>query len=211
MNKPMHTTSKLKDMRSFIHFFISFIFMTFPAKSQLLDSLSLENTFTYTSIQEAIKDPNAVIRLELKKTRLKNFPKEIFHMKNLQYLDISKNNISEIPDSLEFLENLQYFNASKNKLSSFPQSIGKLKNLKWLIWNNNDISILPYQIGNLDELLYLDLWNNDLSIFPESISKLKKLRALDLRHILLNEQEQSRLHELLPHTVIYMDRPCNCN
>jgi Leucine-rich repeat (LRR) protein len=201
----------LKLLSKSIPFFLFFVLQATIAKSQLLDSLALESTYTYTSIKEAMKDPSAVVRLELKKSKLKNFPQEIFQMKNLQYLDISKNSIREIPDSLEFFENLQYFNASKNKLSSIPQSIGKLKSLKWLIWNNNDISIIPFQIGNLEELQYLDLWNNDLSVFPESMSKMKKLRTFDLRHILLNEQEQSRLHELLPNTVIYMDRPCNCN
>jgi leucine-rich repeat protein SHOC2 len=198
-----------KNLKYILVYLISIF--SLETKAQLLDSLTLENTFLYTSIQEAMKEPNSVIKLELKRKKLKSFPPELFQLKNLQYLDISKNSISEIPDSLEFFENLQYFNASKNKINSMPSSIGKMKNLKWLIWNNNDISILPYQIGNLEELQYLDLWNNDLSIFPESMSKMKKLKTFDLRHILLNEQEQSRLHELLPHTVIFMDRPCNCN
>ncbi|MFN6040118.1 MAG: leucine-rich repeat domain-containing protein [Bacteroidota bacterium] len=179
--------------------------------AQILDSMALENTFSFTSIEEAIQNPESVIRLELRKKKIKNFPIEIFLFKNLQYLDISKNNIKSIPDSLDLLPNLQYFNASKNKISEIPNSIGKMKNLKWMIWNNNEIGMLPYAIGNLEDLQYLDLWNNNLSIFPESMSKLKKLKTFDLRHILLNEQEQTHLHDLLPSTIIYMDRPCNCN
>ena len=179
--------------------------------AQLLDSLALENTFSYTSIEEGLKNPELVIRLELRKSKLKNFPIEIFQFKNLQYLDISRNNIKHIPDSMNMLPYLQYLNASKNKLSEIPSSFGNLKNMKWFVCNNNELGALPYEIGNMEDLQYLDLWNNDLSIFPEALGKLKKLKTFDLRHILLNEQEQSRLHDLLPNTTIFMDRPCNCN
>jgi Leucine-rich repeat (LRR) protein len=197
------------EMKKFALFIV--VLFSFGGKAQLLDSLTLDTVFAYTSIAEAMKNPDAVIKLELKKQKLKEFPLEIFQLKNLQYLDISRNNIKNIPDSLDMLPNLQYFNASKNRIEMMPMTIGKLKELKWMNWNNNDLGSLPPQLGNLDELEYLDLWNNNLSYFPETLGKMKKLRVFDLRHILLNEEQQNRLRDLLPSTNILMDRACNCN
>lgn len=193
--------------------FLIFFCVLFSASSkcQLLDSAALEATFSYTSIEEAMKNPDAVIRLDLRKAKLKTFPVEIFKLKNLQYLDISKNNIKYVPDSLDMLPNLQYFNASRNRIESVPMTIGKMTNLKWMIWHNNELISLPPQLGNLENLEYLDLWNNNLSIFPETLGKLKKLKVMDLRHILLNDEQQNRLRELLPTTNLLMDRACNCN
>lgn len=178
---------------------------------QILDSTELANTFSYTSIEEALKEPDKVIRLELRKMKLKEFPVEIFQFKNLQYLDISKNAIRYVHDSLHLIPNLQFFNASKNKIEQMPPTIGKLTQLKSLNWNNNELISIPYQIGNLSELQYLDLWSNNLSYFPESLSKLNQLRVMDLRSIMINAVQQERLHQLLPNTKIEMDRPCNCN
>lgn len=191
--------------------FLLFFFFGFGMKAQLLDSLTLDTVFAYTSIEEAMQNPDKVIRLELRKAKLKEFPVQIFQMKNLQYLDISKNSIKYIPDSLDMLSNLQYLNASKNRIEMLPNTVGKMKNLRWLIVNNNDISSIPYSVGNLEELEYLDMWNNNLSYFPESLSKLKKIKVVDLRHILLNEEQQNKIRDLMPNAFIYMDRACNCN
>ncbi len=188
-----------------------FLLLSSFMRGQLLDSLSLDSAFLYTSIEEAMKEPDKVIKLELKKQKLKSFPVEIFTFRNLQYLDVSKNNLKEIPDSLDMLPDLQYFNASKNRLESIPKTIGKLVNMKWFIWNNNDLGAIPYQMGNLEKLEYLDLWNNNLSYFPESLEKLKNLKIFDLRHILLNEEQQAKLREMMPNTQLLMDRACNCN
>ena len=61
------------------------------AHAQLLDSLSLDTTTAFTSIDQAMKNPEKVVKLVLKREHLKAFPKEIFQFTNLQYLDLSKN------------------------------------------------------------------------------------------------------------------------
>ena len=63
------------------------------ANAQLLDSLSLDTTHAYTSIAEAIKHPDQVRKLVLRRKHLETGPKEIFLMHNLQYLDLSKNKL----------------------------------------------------------------------------------------------------------------------
>ena len=104
-----------------------------------------------------------------------------------------------------------FFIGAKNKIEQLPLTIGKLTRLKTLNFNNNELISLPYQIGNLSELQYLDLWSNNLTYFPESLSKLTQLRVMDLRSIMINANQQERLHHLLPNAEIEMDRPCNCN
>lgn len=189
---------------------ILLIAFCFISKAQLLDSLSLDTLTGYTNLQEALKNPDAVIKLVLRKQHLKSFPLEILQLKNLQYLDISKNTIKELPDSIDFLINLQYFACSKTGLERIPKQIGKLVNLTYINFNQNELVSLPPQIGNLENLKMLDLWSNNLDDFPETLSNLKSLNVLDLRNILLSDELQKHLKELLPKATIYLSPSCRC-
>ncbi|MBC7696406.1 MAG: leucine-rich repeat domain-containing protein [Burkholderiales bacterium] len=180
------------------------------AKAQSLDSLTLDTMQAFVSIQEAMKNPIAVIKLSLRKQHLKSFPKEIFQFKNLQYLDISKNSISELPDSIGLLANLQYFACSKTGLKRLPKDIGKLVNLKYLNLNQNDLETIPTQIGNLEKLEILDLWSNNFDEYPSTFSSLKSLRVLDLRNILISDEVQKSLTNMLPRATVYMSPSCKC-
>ncbi|MGZ3862029.1 MAG: leucine-rich repeat domain-containing protein [Bacteroidia bacterium] len=180
------------------------------ANNVLLDSMQLEETYSYIDLEEAIKHPEMVVRLELRKKKLKEFPKEIFMFKNLQYLDLSRNQITELPDSIYKLTQLQYLDISRNKLSSFPKEIGRVSNLVYLHANNNDLLGLPPQIGNLERLRIIDLWSNDLSDFPESLGRLKELTVLDIRAIMINVDTIRQLKKWMPNVDIKYDPPCNC-
>lgn len=189
--------------------FILFLQKT-SAQSVLLDSLTLDTLTGFTSITEAMKHPEEVIKLELRKNKLKKFPAEIFKFANLQYLDLSKNSIKEIPVEIALLKNLQYFAISKNGLEELPPQIGALTNLYYLEANNNNLTSLPFEIGKLDKLKVLDLWSNDIDKFPNEIRNLKKLASLDLRVIMIPDAEQARVQSLLPHTQIYFSPYCKC-
>jgi Leucine-rich repeat (LRR) protein len=205
-------TSRVRNIR--MKTIVLFLFLyALSASSQtipLLDSLSLDTARMYTDLPSALRHPERVIRLSLRKQKLKTMPMEILQFKNLQYLDLSKNSIKELPPEIGTLTNLQYFSISKNDLEAFEPEIGKLINLRWLIMNQNEMSLLPPQIGNLTKLEYLDLWSNNLDHFPEELKNLKKLKALDLRVILIVDSEQSRLVSLLPNTKIDFSANCNC-
>ena len=47
------------------------------AQTVLLDSLKLDTVYSYTSLEEALKNPEKVIKLELRKQKLKSFPMEV--------------------------------------------------------------------------------------------------------------------------------------
>lgn len=189
---------------------LTFSKFCFAQQSTLLDSLTLDTIQAYTSLEEALKNPDKVIKLELRKKKLKNFPKEIFQFKNLQYLDLSKNNIKEIPEEIEQLGSLQYLSLSKNKIESVPKQIGELTHLYFLNLNQNDLSALPPQIGKLSKLRNLDLWSNNIERFPNEMKELKSLKLLDLRVILIPDAEQERIQAMLPKAKIHFSPYCKC-
>jgi leucine-rich repeat protein SHOC2 len=180
------------------------------AQIPLLDSLTLDTLYSFTSIEEALKNPDKVIKLELRKKKLKVFPKEIFQFKNLQYLDLSKNDIKEIPSEIATLKNLQYFSISKNSLEALPPEMGELSNLYNFNANQNELTAIPYQMGKLTKLKYMDLWSNNIENFPNELKDLKSLKVLDLRVILIPDAEQERIQAMLPKTKVYFSPFCKC-
>ena len=185
-----------------------FAFLT--GKSQLLDSVALAHADEFTNLDSALKNPEKVIKLVLRKKHLKKFPEEITKFKNLQYLDLSKNNIKELPEGIGELTQLQYFACSKTGLERVPREIGQLKNLRWINLNQNELVLLPPQFGDLEKLEVADLWSNNLSELPSTLEKLKNLKVLDLRNILFSDEQHRYIQELVPNTTVYLSPSCKC-
>jgi Leucine-rich repeat (LRR) protein len=188
----------------------SIFLITTVAKAQLLDSLSLDTLSPFTAIAGASKNPDAVIKLTLKKQKLKSFPEEIRMFKNLQYIDLSHNRIQRIPDWIGELTRLQFIILSHNDIDSIPSGFFLLQNLKYFIMNRDGLKALPAETGNLSQLVYLDLWGDNIASFPTTLSKLHDLRQLDLRDILISAGEQERIKAMLPDTKIYFSPSCQC-
>jgi Leucine-rich repeat (LRR) protein len=207
----MHQKRKMK-IHS-INFFIPlFLFLGLQSSAQLLDSTALSQETEYTSLSEALKNPDQVYRLNLRKKKLKIFPQEILTLKNLQELDLGRNKIKEIPAGIGQLTHLELFNVSKNRLDTLPPELGKLVNLKKLVLNQNTIAHLPSEIGNLKKLTVLDLWGNEIQHLPPEIAKLKNtLKLVDLRVISIKEDLQEEMVTLLPNTKFFFSMSCNCN
>lgn len=199
-------------MRAHHRILITILLLGFAlsAKAQLLDSLALDTMLGHTNLQEALKEPDKVIKLVLRKQKLTAMPAEILKFKNLQYLDLSKNKIKKLPEGIDTLKQLQFLILSKNLIEELPKQIGDLPNLKHLNVNQNELETLPAQIGKLEKLEYLDLWSNNLNEFPEEMKYLKNLKVLDLRVILISDEQQTRLKNLLPKTTIHFSKNCNC-
>jgi Leucine-rich repeat (LRR) protein len=195
---------------TFLLLFLLSFHRIFAQQPPLLDSLTLDTMTAFTSLEEALKNPEKVIKLELRRKKLKSFPMEILKFPNLQYLDISKNSIKELPAEIGELKNLQFLVISRNSIEELPPQIGDLTNLIYLNVNQNELTSIPTTIGKLTKLRNLDLWSNNIDRFPEELKNLKSLLVFDLRVILIPDAEQAAIQALLPNTKVYFSPYCKC-
>lgn len=172
---------------------------------------NLSNEYVFTSLDEAMRQPDDVKVLQLKRKRLNGIPPEVYTFKNLKYLDLSSNRIKIIPERLSRLTQLEVLILSNNRIDNIPESIGDMKNLIKLDLSRNNLFELPRTIGDLIYLKELILWTNNIYSLPYEISRLDgRLEFLDMRSILINKEEQEAIRKLLPNVTIKFDRPCNC-
>lgn len=162
----------------------------------------------YVNIEEALKEPDKVVRLNLenqknhdyfktlakfknlqylnlRNTDLNFIPAEVLTLKNLRVLDIGHNNFSLLPKNFSSLNNLQelYLDEDKN-LNLFEdfEILSKLKSLRILHLENDGIKELPKNIGKLSHLEKLYLNDNELETLPVELKNLKNLNYLDVYH-----------------------------
>lgn len=192
--------------------FLCTLLWTGSTKAQLLDSLTLADLPVYTSLTEALKNPDSVYKLTLKKEKLKKIPEAVFQFKNLQELNLSKNKISEVPSDIGKLTHLQKLDLSMNDIDSLPAEIGKLVNITELVLNQNVIAKIPPEISKLSKMRFLDLWGNEIQDFPDEITKLNNtLKVIDLRVISIPPAYQEKIEQQLPGVKIFFSFNCNCN
>lgn len=194
-------------MRKFL-FLISLCFgLNTTAQSQdtLLSVIQLQKTKLYKSVEEALKEPDRVFRLNLSDKGLTRIPSEISSLTKLQSLNLSNNNIASLPAEISTFRNLQFLNLEGTNLTSLPD-LSKFKNLISLDLDNmstlngpdaikqicnveslremsmNSVYLmsLPFEIKNLKNLLKLNLSRCGLTEFNKGICMLKDLIYLDL-------------------------------
>ncbi|MCZ4408271.1 leucine-rich repeat domain-containing protein [Cryomorphaceae bacterium 1068] len=182
--------------------YLSFLFLLVP-----IMGISQDTTATFTSIEEALKTPNQVIRLDLsdqeidfslkslrefknmeflslRNDHLEQLPIEILELEQLRVLDLSGNDFTELPEEFFKLKNLEELYLNDEKRLNFTQSIdvlSKLPNLKILHLENDHISEFPENIFKLEKLENLYLNDNDLHEIPQSIQKMNQLKYLDIQ------------------------------
>ena len=174
----------MRKLKLYFLFFVLLFFRGLTAQVQVWDSLALDTMKAVTSLQAAMKQPDKVIKLVLRKQRFKKIPKEIFSFDNLKYLDLGKNAIDSIPTAIGDLQQLQVLILEKNDIICVAPEIGRLKNLRLLNLNQNNLGknhsgALPATVGDLDSLEVLLLSRNRMEILPKEICRLKKLRVLN--------------------------------
>ncbi len=189
-----------------------FVFTSSAVFSQKYSQYDLPDQVEYTSLKDAMKMPDSVYILKLKRKHLKQFPKEILKLKNLRVLILSVNKIYSLPDELAQLDQLEELDISGNKFVYFPKVITQLKNLKTLKFSRNEILEIPEEIGNLKNLEQLVVWDNPLTNLPDNIAKLKdKIKRLNLSMTLIKDKDiMNKIRNLLPDTKIEFPSPCDC-
>lgn len=184
---------------------------TVQVYSQLLTKEQLDKSPVFTSLEEALKNPDEVYRFKWKE-KGDSIPEEIFKLKNLQELTVAKCHLMIVNQHIDELKNLQHLSVAHNRLVRLPETIGNLQHLQTLIINRNMIEILPESIGNLHELTYIDAWENPMYEFPESITNLQNtLKVIDLRQVALHNDELDKMEKLLPNTDIKVTSTCDCH
>lgn len=202
----------MKKQIAIVKALVAFVLMLtcIPVSAQLLDSAQLSRAREYKSLEAALRNPDSVYKLTLKRERLKEIPQEVYQLPNLQELNLSANKLTEVPSDIAKLKKLQKLDLSKNKIEKVAPEIGELENLWSLIISQNYISSLPPEFAKLQKLKYLDMWSNEIDTFPEEMAKMKNLMWIDLRTINIWDEDQDAIKELLPHATIYFSPSCNC-
>lgn len=174
----------------------------------------------YESLEEALKEPEKVYRLNLSQRNLTSVPPEIAQLKNLRVLSLFGNELSELPDAIAQLQNLESLDLGRNQFTKVPPQVLKLKKLKVLYLSANQIRELPPgfykmtslllfdiagnqiskvspEIGNLTNLMEINFRVNRIETIPSTIGKLKKLQMLRLNENPISPKEVRKLEKLL--------------
>jgi hypothetical protein len=118
----------------------------------------------YHSMDEALAEPEKVIRLEVGNAKLDTLP-DLSTLSELEELSLWGNALSELPSSLAKCSKLKLINLHRNALSTIPEVIFELPNLESLKLGQNKITSLSEVLERLQNLKKLDLFGNPI---PES-------------------------------------------
>lgn len=173
--------------------------------SQKTDTSNLQKE--YNNLEEALKNPARVIRLNLsnqkikfiadstwakfsnleylslKNDHLKEVPSGIGNLIKLKILDLGGNDFKFLPPSFSNLKNLNEIYLDNDKNLDFNQSFSILKDLpqlKILHLENHRLNRLPQSILFMNNIEYLYLNKNEFKEFPSELKQLKNLKHLDL-------------------------------
>ncbi len=191
--------------------FVSILWLTaFVSKAQLIDYNQLDTAKVFRSLDEAMKKPLMVYRLDLTRNKLQEFPEEIFELINLNELILDKNKLDSIPPAIAKLSFLQKISLYRNNLTNFNSLTG-CSNLVYLDLTANYLEAIPDDIDRLENLQTLILQLNSILDFPESLKFLTNLKEFNLVDNDLNSDQQQYIRSLFDSLKVEMSEPCNCN
>ncbi|GIV32964.1 MAG: hypothetical protein KatS3mg031_0499 [Chitinophagales bacterium] len=103
----------------------------------------------FSSLEEALANPEQVYYLDLSLRKLKTFPKDIFALKNLKRLYVANNYWPAIPDEIATLSQLEVLDISSNYyMKRLPvEALSKMNNLKHIIIK--DHALVPGEVDRL--------------------------------------------------------------
>ncbi|MCI5057469.1 MAG: hypothetical protein MRY83_15240 [Flavobacteriales bacterium] len=139
---------------------------------------------TYTDIQSALKKPNKVKRLLLRrhdiKFNLNDHISDFLKLKNLEELEVSVtlNHVKELSADFGKLKGLKKIKFLNIQFKEFPDWMENLTNLEHLVIRGCDIEEIPSNIQKLSKLKYFGLENCELSSIPKELNQLKECRNL---------------------------------
>lgn len=85
----------------------------------------------YTSMEQALKEPEKVVKLDLSMLKLTAVPPEIGKLTNLECLDLSFNKFATLPPELVNCKKLKYIDlAGTHYMAKLPSFLTQLPNLQ---------------------------------------------------------------------------------
>ncbi len=92
-----------------------------------------EDATTYYSMEEALKEPEKVIKLDIAMLKLTSIDPRIVELVNLECLDLSFNKFSTLPAEMAELKKLRVLNLTGTRfLSKVPAIVAEIPNLEEL-------------------------------------------------------------------------------
>ena len=143
----------------------------------LLKTLS----FFRNQIKEIPKEIKYLTQLEelrLSFNQIKEIPKEIQNLTQFQTLSLSHNQIKEIPKEIQYLTQLKNLDLSQNQIKEILKEIQYLTQLQELAFSHNQIKEIPKEIQYLTQLETPVLSNNQIKELPLEITNLRNLITL---------------------------------
>jgi hypothetical protein len=129
---------KFKTMKTAV--LIGFALVSIDIFAQI-DCSQIPAANTFYSLDEAMKDPSKVVKLDLgmQTPKLKAVPKEVGIFLNLECLDVSYNRVASIPDEIKYCRKLKSLILTGNHyLTKLPPILKEVTTLKVL-----DVSGIP--------------------------------------------------------------------
>ena len=149
--------------------------------AQSVDNQPIKSEFN--DLNEALKNPDKVYRLNLSGQHFKEFPKGLSQFKNLEYLSLRNDHLTTLSPEIGTLSKLKVLDLGENDFKLLPKNFTNLKNLEELFLDNDknldvgqDLEIL----SKLPKLRILHLDNDGIKTLPQSIRKLAHLDSLYL-------------------------------
>ena len=176
-------------------------------RGKVYNFTQINATEHYTSITNALAEPEKVQYLDLTSKNLKIFPPEITKLRNVVAINLSRNMLKKFPAELLDLPELRYVWLDENGLQNIKlddAEMAKLKqsNIVFLSLNNNKLTKIPSAVFSLNNLTELRLGNNqisDVSFDKNFDPAASNLRIIDLQKNKFGEmpEELGRLQSLV--------------
>ncbi|MDE0119535.1 MAG: leucine-rich repeat domain-containing protein [Bdellovibrionales bacterium] len=145
-----------------------------------LEELDISNNPTLLSLPEFVSYLPHLKKLNISRTGIKSFPKEICQLKNsLTTLLATHNNYEdqEIPMEVFCLHKLKILDMSNSSLHYIDEYIGKLSHLEELYVSGNFLLIIPHMLPTLPRLVLVDFRNNYLK--NEDLNSIQSCKSLE--------------------------------
>ena len=153
-------------------------------------SMNAQTQKEFTNIEDALKEPEKVFRLNLSNQSL-NIKADVWaKFINLEYLNLSNDHLKTIPNEISLLKNLKTLDLSGNDFEMLPKDFIKLSNLNELFLNDDKNLKIEENIEVLRKMISLKtlhLENDNIIKLPNNFNKMKTLEQLYLNHNKLKE------------------------